>query len=397
MIETHQSNLSTATVIARIRKTRSAWRKAAFERFRVSLLVVTASLCVTTSTATWALDEPVQLIVSHWVPPSHPLQRVIEDWTSDLKNSSGGTIAPVIFPAEILGKAFAHYDMVLNGDASVAFVSPGYQPGSFPIVAAGDLPFLYHDAKTGTAAVDAWYRKYAARELRGVHYCFAFAQDPGTLHSRKKVVVPDDMKGLKIRQPNATIGELINRLGGKGLRVSAPDSRDLLQRGEADGIFFPWGSTVLFGIDKVVQYDIDAEMYASVFLWVMNQAKYERLSTSQKTVVDNHCTTEWAVRFASPLADFEMAGREMVRAERGDAFIELSVEQLAQWQKVAEPLRDIWAKGVGKTGANPEMIWKDLQNSLYDHHASYFQSVDEAPVNGRKWSVRTSTQRELAQ
>ncbi len=374
MIETRQNNLATATIIDCTAKSTSVARKAAFVRFQ--LLVAIASICVTTSTR--AQDEPVQLILSHWVPPSHPLQAVIEDWASDIKKSSGETIDSVIFPAELLGKAFAHYDMVLNGDASVALVSPGYQPGSFPIIAAGDLPFVYHDAKTGTAAVDTWYRKYAARELRGVHYCFAFVQRPGTLHSRKKVVVPDDIRGLKIRQPNATIGELIKRLGGEGLRRSAPDSRDLLDRGEADGIFFPWGSTVLFGIDKVVHYDIDVEMYGSVFLWVMNQGKYDKLSPIQRGVIDDHCTSEWAVRFASTWADFEEAGREKVKSERRDGgFIELTTDQLAQWQKVAEPLQVFWAEGVkNTTGANTEMIWRDLQDSLSKHHARYSQSVD---------------------
>jgi TRAP-type transport system periplasmic protein len=253
MIGTDRENLSTGTTIDFAAKPTGVAHKAAFGRVQVGVLVAIVSLCVTTSTVSRALDEPVQLILSHWVPPSHPLQAAIEDWASDIKKSSGGTITSVIFPAELLGKAFAHYDMVLNGNASVALVSPGYHPGSFPIIAASDLPFLYHDAKTGTAAINAWYRKYAAGELRGVHYCFAFVQDAGTLHSRKKVVVPEDIRGLKIRQPNTTIGELINRLGGKGLRASAPDSRDLLDRGEADGIFFPWGSTVLFGIDKVVR------------------------------------------------------------------------------------------------------------------------------------------------
>jgi TRAP-type transport system periplasmic protein len=130
---------------------------------------------------------------------------------------------------------------------------------------------------------------------------------------------------------------------------------------------------VLFGIDKVVAYDIDAKMYGSVFLWLMHQGTYEKLSPVQREVIDSHCTNEWAVRFASSWADFEAAGRETVKAERRDGFIELSPDQLAQWQKVAEPSQDSWAEGVRKTGANPKMIWSDFQESLSKHHASYSQ------------------------
>ena len=59
-----------------------------------------------------------------------------------VEKASGGTIKYKIFPAQQLGKAFDHYDMARDGIADVTYVNPGYQPGRFPIVAAGELPFL---------------------------------------------------------------------------------------------------------------------------------------------------------------------------------------------------------------------------------------------------------------
>ena len=46
------------------------------------------------------------------------------------------------FPSQQLGKAFDHYDMARDGIADFTYVNPGYQPGRFPIIAAGELPFL---------------------------------------------------------------------------------------------------------------------------------------------------------------------------------------------------------------------------------------------------------------
>jgi TRAP-type C4-dicarboxylate transport system substrate-binding protein len=377
MIRAPQSSITTAAIAECEAKSKGVASGVVDRFLRSSLLMTIAIMCVASASVTRAADESVQLIISHWLPPSHPLQAAIEDWASDIKKNSNETIDSVIFPAELLGRAFAHYDMALNGDVSVALVSPGYHAESFPIIAAGDLPFVYDDAKAGTAAIDEWYRKYAARELRGVHYCLAFVQDPGTLHSRRKVVVPDDVRGLKVRQPNATIGEFIKRLGGENLKRSAAESRDLLDRGEADAIFFPWGSTILFGIDKVVHYDIDAKMYGSVLLWVMDQRKYDGLSSVQRAIIDNHCTSEWAVRFASAWADFEKRGRAAIREKRGDSFIELKPEQIQLWRRASKQLRKYWAEGVERTtGANSEMIWRDLENSLSEHHATCLQCVD---------------------
>jgi TRAP-type C4-dicarboxylate transport system substrate-binding protein len=321
--------------------------------------------------AALAQDKPVQLKLSHWVPPQHPLQAAIQEWADAVKQESGGTITAVIFPAEQLGKAVDHYDMARDGIADGAYVNPGYQPGRFPVIAAGELPFEFKDGKTGTAAVDAWYRKYAAAEMKDVHYCFAFIHDPGTLHSRREIRLPSDVKGLKVRPADATIGTWVTLLGGSNVQASAPGSRDLLERGVADAIFFPWGSTVLFGIDKVTKYDIDASMYVTTFVWVLNKAKYESMSPAQKKAIDDHCTTDWAVKFASPWADFEHAGIDKIRAESSHTLVELTPDELAAWRKSAEPLRQSWADGVKKAGIDPAQAEAELQAAIAQYKAGY--------------------------
>jgi TRAP-type C4-dicarboxylate transport system substrate-binding protein len=337
----------------------------------IGCALLAAFVWLATTFAAVAEDKAVELKISHWVPPSHPLQAAIQDWANSVKADSHGTITSVIFPAEQLGKAFDHYDMARDGIADVAYVNPGYQPGRFPIIALSDLPFQYHDAKSGIAALDAWYRAYAAREMKDVHFCFAFIHDPGTLHSRRKVVVPADMSGMKIRPSNAMMGAFATLLGATNVQASAPAARDLLERGVADGIFFPWGSLVLFGIDKPTKYDIDANFYASTFVWVMHKARYQELSPHQKQVIDNHCTTDWVVRFAGPWADFESAGRPKIAAEPGHEIIKLTPAQLDDWKKAAEPLRANWAAGVRRVGGDPEAIAKAFRDNLAKFHAEY--------------------------
>lgn len=318
-----------------------------------------------------AQDKPVQLKLSHWVPPSHPLQAAIQDWADDVKKESGGTVSSVIFPAEQLGKAFDHYDMARDGIADLAYINPGYQPGRFPVIAAGELPFLFGDAKTGTGALDAWYRKYAATEMKDVHFCFAFVNDGSTIHSRRQIVTPADVKGLKLRPADATMGAYTTLMGGSNVQASAPGSRDLLERGVADGIYFPWGSLVLFGIDKVTKYHIDTPIYVTTFVWVMNKARYEAMGPTQKKAVDDHCTTEWAIRFASPWVDFEHAGIAKVKAEPGHVLTELTPAQLDEWKKAAEPLKAAWADGARKAGGDPDAIFKELQGELAKYKAAY--------------------------
>src|SRR5271163_5364179 len=170
--------------------------------FRVTAAFA-AILCIG---AAHAADAPVDLRFSFWVPPAHALVVATKAWAEDIAKQSDGALTVSIYPSEQLGKAFDHYDMARDGIVDIAYVNPGYQPGRFPIIAAGELPFLVGQAKGGNRAIDAWYRKYAAAEMKDVHYCFSFVLDPVAWHSvSKKIVVPDDIKGMKIRPAQGTI------------------------------------------------------------------------------------------------------------------------------------------------------------------------------------------------
>ncbi len=321
--------------------------------------------------AATAEDKPVELKFGHWLPPKHPLHPAWEAWAQSIAEASNGSIKVTIFPSEQLGKAFDHYDMARDGIADITYVNPGYQPGRFPVIAAGELPFLFANAKEGTAAIDGWYRPYAAREMKDVHFCYAMVHDPSTFHSRKKIVVPEDVRGLKVRPANATIGQFVTLLGGTNVQASAPESRDMLERGVADAITFPWGSLVLFGIDRVVKFHLDAPLYVTTFVLVMNQPKYDALSPAQRAVIDNHCNAEWAVKTASPWADFEIAGREKIKQEPGHEVDAITPEQLALWRAAAEPLHKQWAGKARAAGYDPDEIYGALKASLAKHQSGY--------------------------
>jgi TRAP-type C4-dicarboxylate transport system substrate-binding protein len=321
---------------------------------------------------TLAQSQTIELRLSHWVPPSHPLHKAMEDWGASIERASNATIKFKVYPAQQLGKAFDHYDMARDGIADVTYINPGYQPGRFPIIGAGDIPFLMADAKGGSQALDAWYRKYAAQEMKDVKFCLAFVHDPGAIHSRtKKVMVPGDIKGMKIRPAQATMAAFMTQLGGTNVQSSAPEVRDILEKGVAEAVTFPWGSVPLFGIDKVTKYHMEVPLYVTTFAWVMNKATYDRMSAAQKGVIDDHCNNAAALKIAAPWAEFEHAGIAKIKAEVGHEVYTISNEQLAEWKKAAEPLVQVWADGVRKVGGNPDAIMKELKAALGQYNAAY--------------------------
>jgi TRAP-type C4-dicarboxylate transport system substrate-binding protein len=237
-----------------------------------------------------------------------------------------------IFPRSTLGKAFDHYDMARDGIADVTTSAPATSPAASHH-RRRQSPFTMSNAKGGSQALDEWYRKYAGTEMKDVKFCLAFVHDYGSFHSKtKKIVVPADIMGMKIRPAHATIATLVTSLGGTNVQSSAPEVRDIMEKGVADAVTFPWGSVVLFGIDKVTKYHMNVPLYVTSFVWVINKAKYESMSPGQQKAVDDHCNNEWALRVAAPWADFERAGVAKLTNEPGHEVYTIADAQLAEWK-----------------------------------------------------------------
>ena len=68
-------------------------------------------------------------------------------------------------------------------------------------------------------------------------------------------------------------------------------------------------------------------------------------------MIDQHCTTEWAVRFAGPWADFEHAGLAKIKAEPGQVLTELTPAQLARVETGGGAAARRLGGGVKRVGA----------------------------------------------
>jgi len=183
--------------------------------------------------------------------------------------------------------------------------------------------------------------------------------------------VPADIKGMKIRPAHATVATWMTQLGATNVQGAAPQVRDILEKGVADAVTFPWGSVVLFGVDKVTKYHMEAPLYVTTFAYTMNKGTYDRMSAGQKKVIDDHCTTEWAGKIGGPWAEFEHAGIAKIKAQSDHEVYSISAEQLAEWRKSAEPLINTWSANVKKAGGNPDATVNELRDQLKKYNASY--------------------------
>jgi len=335
---------------------------------RIKPTLAAAALAVTMPGV--VLAQEFNLSFAHWLPATHPLHTTgFEPWVEAIEEASDGRIAIDIFPARQLGAAADHYDMARDGIADIAWINPGYQPGRFPVIAAGELPLTVANAKGGSRALDEWYADYAADEMGDVYVCNVHMHDPGTFHSKVPVRVPGDIEGRNVRPAHATMARFVSLLGGASVQVSAPEAREAIARGAADMITFPWESIYIFGIDEEVSYHLDTKLYATTFAVVINRMMMESLPPDLRQVFDDHCTPEWAERMASGWADVEAEGRQKMVDDPAHELYAPTAEELAMWKDAAAPLVEEWKAAVADRGVDADAAYGAYVEKLKEHNA----------------------------
>ena len=140
-------------------------------------ILLGAALAMSASVA-FAQDKQFDLRISHWVPPSHPLHKAMEAGARRSRRPrTARSVQGLSLPAARQGVRPLRHGARRHRRRRLC--NPGYQPGRFPIIDAGNLPFLVSNAKGGSGAIDEWYRKHAEKEMKDVKFCFAFLHDPG--------------------------------------------------------------------------------------------------------------------------------------------------------------------------------------------------------------------------
>lgn len=330
-----------------------------------------AALLLAAGLAT-AQEKPVTLKFSYWVPPQHPIAtKAIAPWAKAVTEASGGTIRFAFFPSGQLGKAEDHYDMVKDGIADVGWINPGFNPGRWPVIGAMQIPLMVEDTRGGSAAQTEWYRAYEAKEMPEVKVCFGHQIAPLNFHSRKKIVMPQDLAGLKIRPSSATEATYIRQAGAATVQGTFPESRELLDRGIADGTTGVFGSLIAFGVDKATQYHLAIPFAVAGYVVAINKDKYAAMSPRQKKAIDDNCTPEAAQRFATPLYEFENDGLKklIARKDPGREITMPTPEIMAAWKARVPAVKAEWAKEVQARGYDAQAVYQGLQQALQKHGA----------------------------
>jgi TRAP-type transport system periplasmic protein len=248
-------------------------------------------LALATTLVAGAASAQTVLTVSTWVPPTHALSVSQKEWCDLLEKNTTGKIKCNILPRGVSNPP-GTFDAVKNGLADVSFTVHGYTPGRFVATQMAEFPFLGNTSEPLSVAFNKVAAKYPQfnAEHQGVKVLAFFTHGPGIVFNTKKPITKaDDLAGLKFRVGGGMINEITKTLNMNVTLKPATDSYELLSGGVMDGTLFPAESTESFKIDKIVKHAtfFPGGLYNTSFVFMMNQAKYDKLTADEKKAVDS--------------------------------------------------------------------------------------------------------------
>ena len=237
-----------------------------------------------------AAQAQTVLTASSWVPPTHALSVAQKEWCDLLEKNTSGKMKCNILPRGV-SAAPGTYDAVKNGLADISFTVHGYTPGRFVMTQMAEFPFLGNTSEPISVAFNkvAMKNPQFAGEHQGVKVISFFTHGPGIVFNTKKSIAKvDDLQGLKFRIGGGMVNEISKTLGMNVTLKPAPDSYELLSGGVMDGTLFPAELTESFKIDKIIKHAtfFPGGLYNTSFVFMMNQAKYDKLTADERKAVD---------------------------------------------------------------------------------------------------------------
>jgi TRAP-type C4-dicarboxylate transport system substrate-binding protein len=312
-----------------------------------------------------AQDKPIELKFSSWVGPAHGHHTgVMVPWAKMLEDKSGGRLKVTIYPGSTLGKPADHYDLVVNGIADLAFTTPGYTPGRFPLISATELPLLFKSAKGGSLATWSLFDKYFKKEFKDVKMLWIWVHPPGHFHlARKPVQKLEDLAGLKIRAATPMLTGMVKALGAIPVSIPAPDTYTALERGTVDGTIFPWEAISSFKIAEVLKHHAAVGLYVAPLFTFMNQKKYDSLPADLRKIIDDH-SGAWGAELTGTVWDKnELVGIEAVKKAGGTIYT-VPQEERQRWAARLTSLEEDWIKTTEAKGLPGRQLLQDLREAI---------------------------------
>jgi len=235
----------------------------------------------------------------------------------DAVNTEGkGLVEIVLYSGGVLGRDIARKpQVVLDGEADIAFVVPGYSPERFSDNSVVELPGLFSGMREATLVYTRLIAKDALKGYDDFVVIGAYVTEPATIHSRSPINSIGDLKGKRLRVNNPGEAVAMERLGALPVQMEITRIAAAISSGAIDGAAVPKTPLNDYGIKRVATNHYLLGISGSPLALVMNRKVFEALREPAKDLIRKY-SGEWtAARFIQIYDGSDELALEQLRSD----------------------------------------------------------------------------------
>ncbi|MCK2043094.1 TRAP transporter substrate-binding protein [Chromohalobacter sp. TMW 2.2308] len=305
-----------------------------------TLLTLTAGVAMAVSAGANASET---LKLAHFVSPAHVVNSsIVYPFKEGVEEQTDGELEVKVYPGGELGSGpKEQYPRVLQGVADIAWGIPGYTSSQFKKSMVVEMPGAIPDGMHGYDMLWNAYDDQLKSEFPGTKPLALWTSEPSIFIMKdEEIHTPEDLEGLKIRVSGEMTAALVDAYGGTPVQMPAGEVYNSLQTGLIDGLVTGASAVNDFKLDEVANvYSVGAPLGHIMFYLAMNQNKYDSLSDEFKKAIDDNSGKElsrsgeqgWNARANETL--------KKIREDSDNEVIELSDEEIAKFEKIADEFR----------------------------------------------------------
>lgn len=271
-------------------------------------------------------------------PSDYPTVQAVRFMGETLRERSGGRLDIRIYAGGQLGSERDTLEITTFGGLDLNRVNLAPLNAIEPMTLIPSLPFLFSSTEhmresLDGAPGDAILKSLEPHNLIGL--CFYDSGERSFYNTRKPILTPDDMTGMKIRVQNSDLYvSMIRALGADATPMSLGEVYQSLVQGVIDGAENNWPSYESGRhFEAAPYYSLTRHVMAPEIL-VMSLSRWRKLSEADQELVVNAAKS--SVPFMRELWDARVAG---ARERLMDAGIQANeVDNLSDFQGLMEPV-----------------------------------------------------------
>ena len=303
-------------------------------------LLAAAALALTAGVA----GAQTKITLGHGAAPGNPRHEAAVAFANAVKQKSGGKIEVQVAPSAQLGDDAAMITALRSGTLDMSANSQGAASVVVPEYAAFGMPFLVADPAAAFKLLDGPLGKELAEKSAAKNLIVLGYWDNGIRHvsnSKRPVLSPADMKGLKIRTPpDAVTIDIMTALGAETQQIKFAELYVALQQGVVDGQENPLANIDASKLYEVQKYiSLTGHKFEMTPL-LMSKRTWDRLTEAERKIVQEAANEATAVqRRLSKEADERLYGELQKKGVKID-----KVDQ-SQFQKATQSVTTKWEGG----------------------------------------------------